>query len=404
MPQLLDKRIRGTVRGAIVEEFLQNAFHFPLANILIELVLEGPRHYLFSLDFAASLIAPAIQAIIIGRWRFKGKNRPLPGNLISPLVYTAIDSLASPGEFFAMPFHYAYWGFAITIGIIQELGSRLQGNARHLLILVENMVRSGILIVMYWLVERLTEPKYADPGVFIQNKSHIFIMLAVLFLSLIVGLEDARAQRFLGLLRETAGQLSIFSRWFLGRNMLSLAISDPDSLTLARRNRAVLFIDIRGFTEWSERQAPERVVSMLNQYYDVAEKSLTDSGAIQLKYSADEVMAFFASLPEALQAALKLHEATAGALGDFGLRAGTGLHYGPVVEGLFGSSELKRYDIIGDTVNTAKRICSAAAGGELLVSGQALENTGGLVPTLEKRQIFAKGISHPLEVHVVAKK
>lgn len=401
MSKELDQRIRGTVRGSIIEEFLRNSFHFPLANILIELVLEGPGHYLISIDFFASLAAPIIQAIVMGRWSFQGKPRPLPGNLIAPLIYTVIDFSASPGEFFTMPFHYAYWGFALAIGIIQELRLRYRVTGQKLLILVENMVRSSILVVMYWIVERLTEPKYADPAVFMQSKSHIFILLALLFLSVIMGLEDARSQRFLLLLRETANQLTTYSRWLLGRNMLSLAISDPESLTQMRRNRAVLFVDIRNFTEWSEQQSPERVVSMLNSYYEVAEKSLAESGVIQFKYTADEIMAFFASPQEGVKFALLLQDSMADTLGEYGLRAGSGIHYGPVVEGLFGSSEFKRYDIIGDTVNTAKRICSAAGGGELLVSGEALESAGGTIHTLEKREIHAKGKSRPLEVHLI---
>lgn len=401
MSKELDQRIQGTASGSIVEEFLRNSFHFPLANILIELVLEGPANYLLSLDFIASLVAPLIQAIVIGRWNFQGKPRPLPGNLIGPFIYTLMDFASAPGEFLTMPFHYAYWGFALAIGVIQELRLRVQGTDQKLLILIENMIRSSILMVMYWFIERLTEPKYADPGVFIRNKSHLFILLALLFLGIIVGLEDVRAQRFLLLLRETANQLTTFSRWFLGRNMLSLAISDPASLTQSRRNRAVLFVDIRNFTAWSELQSPERVVTMLNSYYDVAEKSLIESNVIQFKYTADEIMAFFAAPLEAVMFALLLQNSMAATLGEYGLRAGTGIHSGPVVEGLFGSSEFKRYDIIGDTVNTAKRICTAAGGGELLVSGVVFEAAAGSIRTLEKREIHAKGKSRPLEVHLI---
>lgn len=401
MPKELDRRIRGTVREAIVEEFLRNSFHFPLANILIELVLEGPGHYLLSMDFWASLLAPAIQAMVLGRGTFQGRGRPLLGNLIGPLIYTCIDYLSAPGEFITMPFHYAYWGFALLVGTIQELRLRTQGRAHYLLILVENLVRSSILIVMYWFIEGITEPKYADPGLFMANKSHAFIMMAILFLGVIMGLEDARAHRFLLLLQDTAGQLSTFSRWLLGQDMLSAAITDPASLTLIRRKRAVLFVDIRKFTEWSEQQTPERVVSMLNHYYDVAEKALADSQVIQFKYTADEIMVFFASPLMAVQAALRLRHELAEALGGYGLRAGAGINYGPVVEGLFGSSEFKRYDIIGDTVNTAKRICSAAEGGELLVSALTLAQAGRTIHSSACREIIAKGKSRPLQVHVV---
>lgn len=103
MPKELDQRIRGTVRGAVVEEFLRNSFHFPLANILIELVLEGPGHYLTSTDFMASLAAPAAQAIVMGRWSFQGKTRPFLGNLIGPLIYSLLDLAAARANFSPCP-------------------------------------------------------------------------------------------------------------------------------------------------------------------------------------------------------------------------------------------------------------------------------------------------------------
>ena len=252
----LDDRIRGTLQSVIILEFLRNSFHFPLSNILLELVIEGPQHYFSSIDFFASLVAPAIQAVYMGRLAHRNEPQPLIGNLIGPLIYTAIDYAGSPDNYFLMPYHYAYWGFAFAIGIIQHLrliyGERMQ----FPLILAENMVRSSILATMYWIIERITEPKYQDTMLFFQNKSHIFILLALLFLSIVVGLDDARTQRFLIILRDTAHQLGTYSRWLLGTDMLSLAFTSPASLSLSRRDRSILFMDIRGFTLWSEQQSP----------------------------------------------------------------------------------------------------------------------------------------------------
>lgn len=401
MSKLIEERIRGTLRGVIILEFLKNSFHFPLANILIELVLEGPAHYVQSLDFYASISAAAIQAYFLGRWSYEGKPRPLAGNLIGPLFYSVVEIISAPDEFFSMPFHYAYWGFALGIGIIQKLRLKCGDGRQDVLILMENVLRSGILAVMYWFVEMLTEPKYADPLLFFSNKSHIFMLSALLFISIIVGLDDARSQRFMCILRDTTEQLQTFSNWLLGRNMLSMALTDPATLSLVRRERTVIFMDIRGFTGWSEQQEPEVVVKMLNRYYEIAEAVLSSSSVIMLKYTADEVMAFFADVTEAAKAAGHLHRACTLALAEFGLTVGTGVNAGLVVEGLLGSSELKRYEIIGDTVNTAKRICSAAESGELLVSRDVFLKTGTLFHLLESREIAAKGKSAPLEICVV---
>jgi class 3 adenylate cyclase len=401
MAAVVEERISGTRKSAIILEFLKNSFHFPLANILLEMVLEGPAHYIASLDFYSSLLAPAVQAYFLGSWTYEGKPRPLLGNLIGPLLYSIVDVAVAADEFFVMPFHYAYWGFALGIGIVQELRLRAGERWQSAFILVENILRSSILAVMYWFMEKLTEPKYADPSVFFGNRSHIFILSAIFFLGLVVGLDDARSQRFLGILRDTASRLQTFSNWLLGRNMLSMALTDPEALSLVRRERTVMFLDIRGFTSWSERQEPEVVVGMLNDFYDLSESVFANSGVILIKYTADEVMAFFAEAEDGLRSAHQMHLACMARLADYGLAVGTGLHAGFVVEGLLGSSEVKRYEIIGDTVNTAKRICSAADGGEFLVSGAVLAKAGSYCKVLNSREVNAKGKSAPLLVHSV---
>jgi class 3 adenylate cyclase len=112
-------------------------------------------------------------------------------------------------------------------------------------------------------------------------------------------------------------------------------------------------------------------------------------------------MAFFADVREASRAAYQLHSECTMELAEFDLTVGAGINSGLVVEGLLGSSELKRYEIIGDTVNTAKRICSAAESGELLVSKEVFIKTADLFTLLESREISAKGKSVPLEVCLV---
>ncbi|NJD91824.1 MAG: adenylate/guanylate cyclase domain-containing protein [Geobacter sp.] len=405
MSKLLDERIHGTLRGAVTLEFLKNSFHFPLANILIELILEGPSHYVQSVDFYASLCAAVIQAYFIGKWTHEGRPRPLLGNLIGPVVYTSLELASTTvGAFFSLPFHFAYWGFAIAIGGVQQLRLASGEKREGILILLENVLRSGILAVMYWFIEVLTEAKYADPAIFFTDKSHIFILSALLFMSIIVGLDDARSQQFLRILRSTAEQLQTFSYWLLGRNMVSLALTDPSSLSLARRGRAVLFMDIRGFTRWSEQESPERVVGMLNRYYEIAEEVLGASQVIMHKYTADEIMAFFADVENAAADAYRLHIACTRELATLGLAVGSGMNTGLVVEGLLGSPGLKRYEIIGDTVNTAKRICSAAGSGEFLVSAEVMQRGAGLFDVQETRQIIAKGKSEPLQVFAVTLK
>jgi class 3 adenylate cyclase len=204
-------------------------------------------------------------------------------------------------------------------------------------------------------------------------------------------------------LRRVSAQLKTYSEWLLGRDLLGRVLSDPNALSLVRRERTVMFVDIRNFTHWSEPRPPEEVVAMLNEYYTAVEAIAKQHKVIKLKFAADEVMAIFSDSRHAAEAALELRLVLSHILGRQNLGAGIGLHTGPLVEGLLGSKDVKFYDVIGDTVNTAKRIENAAAGTEILIS----ETTRIAVGDHEhatigaSRQIAAKGKEAPVTVHLL---
>lgn len=162
----------------------------------------------------------------------------------------------------------------------------------------------------------------------------------------------------------------------------------------------MLFMDIRGFTAWSETQSPEAVVSMLNAYYAASERTLQPLVPIKIKFTADEVMAVFADKTQAFAAARQLQKVATQVLDAYQLAVGLGLHAGPVVEGLLGCASVKAYEVIGDAVNTASRLCSAAGANELLVSPSAL--SGLSLASFPLRYIEAKGKRNPLAVRVLA--
>jgi len=200
-------------------------------------------------------------------------------------------------------------------------------------------------------------------------------------------------------LRRVSAQLKTYSEWLLGPDLLGRVLSNPDALSLVRRERTVVFIDIRNFTRWSETRSPEDVVDMLNRYYTAAEAIAAQHGMIKLKFAADEVMAIFGDAQRAVAAALEMRMALTRILAERGLGVGIGLHTGPLVEGLLGSKDVKAYDVIGDTVNTAKRIESAASETEALVSEATRQATGNIIAFGPARQIEAKGKEAPITVY-----
>ena len=74
------------------------------------------------------------------------------------------------------------------------------------------------------------------------------------------------------------------------------------------------------------------------------------------------------------------------------LSAGAGLWVGPVVEGFFGAQAAQIHDVIGDTVNTAKRLCDHAQPGQLLSGPIAQGADSGAAQV----SILAKGKAHPI--------
>ena len=399
IPSSLESRLRGTRAGAVVEEYLSNTAYFPVANILLELLHEGWRNFLKSPDPYTLLVTGFVQAWFLGRWRHEGRPRPFLGNLIGPAFYTVVEGIQEGGRFFTAPHHSAYWAFSIVIGLLQEIRQR-SGNRRVRAgaLLAENVSRAAIIVVMYAIFEAFDQPANLTFAGFFADSSHVFITLALLTLGLVIGVAEVTSDGYLALLRSTASQLKRYSELAMGRRVLERAVEDEATLAPTRRNRTVVFLDIRGFTAWSERQAPEEVVRMLNAFYGATEAAVAAHAPIRIKYTADEALLVFAEPGPAVAAARALRGALAPQLAPFGLAAGFGIHSGAVIEGMLGSETVKAFDVLGDTVNVAKRLCDAASGGEILVSEQTpVEAAGGGAV----RELRVKGKSQPLRARAL---
>jgi len=140
-------------------------------------------------------------------------------------------------------------------------------------------------------------------------------------------------------------------------------------------------------------------VQMLNAFYGAIEAAVAPFEPIRIKYTADDALLVFAEPGPALAACRALRATLEPDLAVHGLSAGFGIHAGPVIEGLLGSASVQAFDVLGDTVNVAKRLCDAAAGGEILVSVQT--PAAGLEGE-PIRELTAKGKAQPLRVRVIS--
>ena len=216
-------------------------------------------------------------------------------------------------------------------------------------------------------------------------------------------------------IRREALTRSNFERFFTPGLAARIAAS-PDALKLGGEKRmvAVLFSDIRGFTAMSEKMEAEEMAKLLSEYFtEMVECVFTFNGTLD-KFIGDAVMAQWgAPISEeddpdrAMGAAVEMMRDLErlnlrwAAEGRPQLQIGIGLNYGEAFAGNIGSERRLEYTVIGDTVNTASRLCGAAAGGEILLS-EAMRNAMKKSPKLRSHPpMELKGKSRPLPVFSV---
>ncbi|MEP0547482.1 MAG: adenylate/guanylate cyclase domain-containing protein [Rhodothermales bacterium] len=144
----------------------------------------------------------------------------------------------------------------------------------------------------------------------------------------------------------------------------------------------IMFLDLRGFTTYSEHAEPEEVVDYLNALFGFMIEAVSEAKGILHNFLGDGFMAIFGApvshgndCRSAIEASLDIlaqldERIDSGELPP--TRLGIGLHAGEVVAGTIGSHVHKEYQVTGDVVNTAARIeqLNKTYGSRLLVSGE----------------------------------
>lgn len=142
----------------------------------------------------------------------------------------------------------------------------------------------------------------------------------------------------------------------------------------------VAFIDICGFTAISEKEPPNKVVSLLNSYFDLMAGEIISQKGIIDKFIGDCIMAVFKGpyhLDRALESCLSIRNKIASLPRDnnFAPQVSVGINSGEMISGNIGSTTIKRldYTVIGDTVNVAERLQSSAKDGQIIITKEGYE-------------------------------
>jgi class 3 adenylate cyclase len=398
--QEVDSLLAPSYAARVAQQFFTHSAHAPLTILILEWLLTGLVY--FTEPDAYELVGAAL---IQSAWLAAPNRGALwitVGNLVGVASYALFESVVEGPGFFDQPQHVAYGVIAVVFSLLQGIrhAPGLPTVVAQFLVLLENIARSAIPLLLYAVFEARTTNTAPSLSAFFDDYPHVFLAVVVLLLGILLGFADLSLRRTQEALRALAGRLHQLSSWGFGSHVVAAAIADADHVAPKRQERALLFMDIRGFTAWSEQQTPEAVVDMLDAYYAACEQTLRTRAPIKLKFTADEAMAVYADKGQAFEAARTLQAAAAQVLAPYGLTVGLGLHAGPVVEGMLGSASVKAYEVIGDAVNTASRLCSAAGAGELLVSPSALP--GLALERFPLREIDAKGKRDPLLARVLS--
>jgi HD-GYP domain-containing protein (c-di-GMP phosphodiesterase class II) len=167
-------------------------------------------------------------------------------------------------------------------------------------------------------------------------------------------------------------------------------------LRTEKRNVAVMFSDLSGFTSYSEERPPELVIRDLNRYLaDIEPIILAYRGHID-KYMGDGTMCEFgapldseAYRLQAVLAAIKIQERVAA--GDYPWAMRIGVASGLAITGMIGSRR-QTYTAIGDVVNLASRLEKLAAPGRILIDRYTYEDVARFVEAHKKRDLPLRGV------------
>ena len=173
----------------------------------------------------------------------------------------------------------------------------------------------------------------------------------------------------------------------------------------------VAFVDICSFTTISENETPDTVVKLLNKYFDVIVKEVIAQGGYVDKFIGDAVMAVFRGdyhLDRAIDASLAVRKAIEELPNEsgnifFAPKVSIGINSGEMISGNIGSGNLRRldYTVIGDAVNIAQRLQSAATDGQILINEISYEKVKESFNCRKVGEVNLKNKSNPMVIYEV---
>ncbi|HLY66386.1 MAG TPA: adenylate/guanylate cyclase domain-containing protein, partial [Chloroflexota bacterium] len=221
---------------------------------------------------------------------------------------------------------------------------------------------------------------------------------------------EARVTEQVGEL-DRLGQL----RRFLSPQLANLVNAGDESLLEShRRQIAVVFTDLRGFTDFSETAEPEDAMDVLREYHEAMGAQIHRYDGTVGFFAGDGLMVFFNDPMPCDDPAVRAVRMAAGMRDDmdrltaawekrgFELGWGAGLHFGYATLGRVGYEGRWDYTAIGSVVNQASRLCAEAKPGQIIISQRVLADVEDLAEVTHIGDFELKGFHKPVAAYNVA--
>lgn len=220
------------------------------------------------------------------------------------------------------------------------------------------------------IVFELYEPTSHLDRLILTAVTPVAISAALFLLAMLLGLARLvlRAQADIDQRTALLQKLRKRLEGFVSSSAVSAArASTEGAIRSERLNMTLFYSDIRGFTTFSESVPPEQVVAFLNAVMGLQIEIVQAHGGDVDKMIGDALLVRFTGEGQqhrAVSAAVDIQMRMAAA--DFPRGLGIGVYAGVVISGVIGPEGRQDFTVIGDSVNTAARLCAAAGEGEVV--------------------------------------
>lgn len=246
------------------------------------------------------------------------------------------------------------------------------------------------------------------------SRQGLFLPFAAPFLAFSVNFVSSGVLSYVGVERKRRYLRKAFSL-YLSPQVAEKVLEDPERLKLGgqRTLATVLFTDLAGFTEMSEKMEPEKTVSILTRYTTEMTKIIFKHNGTLDKFIGDAVMAVWGTPAEdedqAIHACISALEmqrkirllSNEMTISDYRLSMRIGMNTGYVMAGNMGSDERFDFTVIGDHVNIASRLegLNKTYGTDIIISEFTQKRISYQLATRELDMVRVKGKKEVIKIY-----